>query len=368
MSNTRRIHRVSDKKINEFLQAIEDGRVLAVQDLLDDYRRLLDSDRNGWKPFVNAAYYGRTEIVKLLLKAGADINQTDGHGRTPLIAALENQKYETAKFLLEAGADPDKAGGSDDGTTPMYIAVMTDNVSMVKLLLEYDADPNKPDGRGRVPLNYAVNHDNNRMIKLLLANNANPNWEDDNGDTPLYMAAQDGRYRIAELLLNSGANVNIGNADNEKPLNVATQNGHDRIVKLIQERILFRAAMDTISVAKAKGMNQDEALQVFKKTVKKGMKAAGNSDFDVDNSQIHSKLYRYFQGVMRSRNTRTRFGKSNGKKPQKRPSSAVCTRAQKLGVRLTLKRNNKRVYKSEEMLRKQIKNAVTKQNKRKQKK
>ena len=68
-----------------------------------------------------------------------------------------------------------------------------------------------------------------------------------------------------------------------------------------------------------------------------------------------------------SSSSRTRFGKSNGKK-QKRPSSAVCARAQKLGIRLTLKRNNKRVYKSEEVLRKQIKNAVTKQNKRKQKK
>jgi hypothetical protein len=67
-----------------------------------------------------------------------------------------------------------------------------------------------------------------------------------------------------------------------------------------------------------------------------------------------------------SSRTNSRFGK--GKKPQKRPSKAVCTRAQKLGIRLTLKRNNKRVYKSEEMLRKQIKNAVTKQNKRKQQK
>jgi len=68
--------------------------------------------------------------------------------------------------------------------------------------------------------------------------------------------------------------------------------------------------------------------------------------------------------------TRTRFGKSksNDKKPQKRPSSAVCTRAQKLGVRLTLKRNNKRVYKSEEMLRVQIKNAVTKRKSKQSKK
>ena len=45
-------------------------------------------------------------------------------------------------------------------------------------------------------------------------------------------------------------------------------------------------------------------------------------DFDVDSDNAQAKLYRYFKGVMRSRNTRTRFGKSNGKK-QKRPSRST---------------------------------------------
>jgi ankyrin repeat protein len=233
---------------------------------------------------------------------------------------------------------------------------------------------------GWAPLFIAVYYGHDRIVKLLLDSGADINKADNDGWTPLYFAAQNGYVEIVQLLLEAGADINKAkNNGIMTPLFAAVYYGHDRIVKLIQERILFRAAMDTASMAEARGMIQDVAFEVFKKTVKESMKAAGDSDFDVDNSQIHSKLYNYFQGIMKSRHnkrsktlkrTRTRFGKGKGKskskKPQKRPSSAVCTRAQKLGIRLTLKRNNKRVYKSEEMLRAQIKNAVIKRNKRKQ--
>jgi len=180
--------------------------------------------------------------------------------------------------------------------------------------------------------------------------------------TPLMVAAFHNRVQIAKLLLENGAGTDINKKDDmfrKTPLMYAMKRGFDQFVKLIQGYILFNSAM---------GMNQDETFEVYQRVVKRGMKDAGDSDYDVEENR--KLLADVFEKAMKKRNerirTNSRFGK--GKKPQKRPSNAVCTRAQKLGIRLTLKRNNKRVYKSEEVLRKQIKNAVTKQNKRKQQK
>jgi hypothetical protein len=129
--------------------------------------------------------------------------------------------------------------------------------------------------------------------------------------------------------------------------------------------------------------------------VKGDMEDAGDSKFDVDNKNVHTKLNEYFEKIMKIRGpslrrilearrarasssssssssssttggsrSRTKSGKRKSKRSQRRPPNAVCTRAQKLGIRLTVKRNNKRVYKSEEVLRTQIKNAINRQNRK----
>jgi hypothetical protein len=123
-----------------------------------------------------------------------------------------------------------------------------------------------------------------------------------------------------------------------------------------------------------KNMTQDEALEVFLKLVKDQMKKAG-SEMNVEDGPTRNKLYKYFKRVnirmgsmtqQREHDSRTRRetnfwagGSSRKRKVStaKRPSNAACTRAQKLGIRLTRTRNGKRVYKTESMLRTQIKNA-----------
>lgn len=62
------------------------------------------------------------------------------------------------------------------------------------------------------------------------------------------------------------------------------------------------------------------------------------------------------------------FGKKRKtRKVVKKPSKVLRTRAKKLGVRVTLKRGNKRVYKSEKVLKKQIKSAIKRKKKSKKK-
>jgi ankyrin repeat protein len=179
----------------------------------------------------------------------------------------------------------------------------------------------------------AVSFGHEECIKMLLDSGANINKADKDGVTPLYIAVEKNRPRIVELLVDVGADINKPTKDGSTPLYVAVEKVRVQIVRLLLDSGADPSKDNDIGwtplyLAEQKG--NDKIIKLIKANINK---------------------------------TKAKFGK----KPQKRPSSAVCTRAQKLGVRLTLKRNNKRVYKSEEMLRKQIKNAVTKRKQQKQK-
>ena len=420
-------------------------------------------NRQKWTALMFAVSNNRnSDIVELLIENGARVNMQNDHQETALLIATQYRKDEIIRLLLRAGADPNI--GDFRGTTPLLQAAHHGNVDRVRMFLGAGGNIRHKDNDGWTALMHAAQSGNVDTMRLLLERGARVNTSSNYGETPLMIAAGDGHVRAVEFLLDSDANPYALDDRHNSALSLAARYHHDRVVNAIKKYIIFNSAMHAASAAEAMKMNQDEALLFFKKTVKDNMKEIGY-DFDVDSDNAQAKLYRYFKGVMRSRNrrprtlkttnldkkcdfgdytrfnlakldckkltkkqyrkiaikihpdkkshlpeecveeanirtsilnnkyedcnnkrsrtrtnasassssssrTRTRFGKgkSNSKKPQKRPSSAVCARAQKLGVRLTLKRNNKRVYKSEEMLRAQIKNVVTKQNKRKQQK
>jgi len=168
-SNTRRTPTPPTKQnVNGFFRAIDEGDVSKVQDMLNDNRRLLDTNRSGWSPLVRAASKGHTEIVKLLLNAGADIDVLDNKDYTPLLVALERQHDETIKELLKLGADPNKA--DNDGMTPMYIAVYNNAIPLAKLLLKYGADINKR-VKGDTLMQIAIREKHFDMAKWLVKEN-----------------------------------------------------------------------------------------------------------------------------------------------------------------------------------------------------
>lgn len=58
------------------------------------------------RAFSLAAFYGRTEVLRLLYPRGIDQMQLD----KALYKATDNKHLETVKLLLEFGADPDTEG------------------------------------------------------------------------------------------------------------------------------------------------------------------------------------------------------------------------------------------------------------------
>jgi len=67
------------------------------------------ADKNGLRPLLWAAYFGKDAVVEKLLAAGADANKANKNGETPLYLAAYNGKDAVVEKLLLAGADANKA-------------------------------------------------------------------------------------------------------------------------------------------------------------------------------------------------------------------------------------------------------------------
>jgi uncharacterized protein len=60
----------------------------------------------GVTPLMNAAGFGKKEIVELLIKHGADVNAKTQSNYTALMSAAMSGQAEIINILLDAGADP----------------------------------------------------------------------------------------------------------------------------------------------------------------------------------------------------------------------------------------------------------------------
>jgi len=369
---------------------------------------------NSRTPIIAALENERYETTKILLEAGANPNLANKDDETPMYYAMGVSENRFVKLLLKYGANPniqiDKSGRK-----PLWYAIWKQNPEMVRLLLAKGANPNKlnsKDDKNVSPLAHIVEDDDDddddydddyvfKIVKLLLDAGADIK----NSSARFIKFLYDNPREFPNKEYNKLIRKNF------KPMNPRTNcevdvfGGNYRLSKTNitrtspskPNRLLVWVAIPTPSNKKYERTEYDclslekyIEIVVLKDNIhpitRKKIQTHRVRFYYVDPTAVKSAATK-IQAVVRGHRTRSRIVKSRtnsntssssssrtnsrfgkGKGPQKRPSSTVCTRAQKLGVRLTLKRNNKRVYKSEEMLRKQIKNAVTKQNKRKQQK
>jgi uncharacterized protein len=102
--------------------AVIDGDVARLQNLLASGSDPGAADDNGWTPLHFAAQESAAEVVQLLLKAGAAIDPPDAHGNTPLFRAVFNSRGngEVIRLLRAAGADP--LAKNAHGNSPLSLA------------------------------------------------------------------------------------------------------------------------------------------------------------------------------------------------------------------------------------------------------
>ena len=161
-----------------------------------------------------AARDGKLAAVQALIDNAADLNIRDAEGSTPAILATLNGHYEIAAALLEAGADPNVQDKM--GRTVLFVATDMhtldanprpgpkpygdlDSLDIIRLSLEKGADPN-----------LALE----TVLPAWLAQGSLHNSLLNKGATPLLRAAMSGDIEVINLLLAAGADPHLQTAEN----------------------------------------------------------------------------------------------------------------------------------------------------------
>nr|XP_056701367.1 2-5A-dependent ribonuclease [Euleptes europaea] len=166
----------------------------------------------------NAVQDGSIEQVQQLLEEGLDINVKVKFGWTPLLSAVQGGKVELVRFLLDQGADP--CAKKDNGATSFIIAGITGNVMLLELFLSKGSEINEHDDNGFTAFMEAAWYGKEEALRFLHGRGADVNLGrivdeekrclNKGGATALMDAARRGHFAIVQALVDEmNADVNI---------------------------------------------------------------------------------------------------------------------------------------------------------------
>ncbi|MEE2681942.1 MAG: ankyrin repeat domain-containing protein [Planctomycetota bacterium] len=192
-----------------------------------------------------ASDYGQPEVVQLLIDFGADVDARNRDQGTACLGAAFFGRTNCLRILIASGADPTLA--NKDGITPMF-ATYADRgfTQMIADLLQMEIDfaavergreacreilgpyypgfnPPRPpasDGGSSEALFVAIAMGDLAGLNRLLAAGADLRVRDSFGSTPLGVAAFLGRSACMSALIRAGADPRAPNADGSTPIQV----------------------------------------------------------------------------------------------------------------------------------------------------
>lgn len=208
-------------------QAIAQGKLAPVQDLLAQHRQLLNQCLyDGATPLHQAATAGQRDIVTFLL-AHPDIepNTPDAEGHTALHRLAQDGLIAAAfPLLMHPKTRVDATTPSDD--TAWHLAVASGHAAMAQLLEDHGASTQRRQGRaaaGKTPPGIAIAAHNPPLVGLLQKQDSiDPNGLDSKGWAPLHHAARQGSTQtVLQLLAHRDINVLQEGPDGENLLHFA---------------------------------------------------------------------------------------------------------------------------------------------------
>jgi ankyrin repeat protein len=191
--------------------------------------------QTGATPINEAAFMGKTEIVRYLLQFHPDLGIPDKRGYGPLDNAIRMRKEDAAQLLLEA--EPKEHQTAQFLGKTMEAATQKDESVTVAALLRHGALANDLLPSGASLLDVAAFGGAGKVVRLLLDNGADPNLSGRNGATPLEDASLKGFDSIVSMLLDHGALVNqLNSGSGTTALYAAASFGKGAVVKLLLSR------------------------------------------------------------------------------------------------------------------------------------
>lgn len=189
--------------------AVEQGDISLILQLLDDGADMNATDQQGRTPLMIAVHTNRLDVFKLFIEKGANINIQDHLYDNPLLYAGAEGLLPFVKASLEAGADTtitNRFGG-----TALIPAADRGHVAVVKeLLTSSDVNINHVNNLGWTALLEAIilgdgGADHQAVVTLLIEHGADVNLPDYQGITPLQHAKGRGFTEMIEALEQAGA-------------------------------------------------------------------------------------------------------------------------------------------------------------------
>jgi len=114
----------------------------------------LEGENKKSNDFKNALKQGDLSSVENLIQRGARVNKEWEDGDTPLSIAICNENLDLIKYLVEHGANINQKYGKDDDT-PLHDAVIMGNKNIVKYLVRKGAHVNRKNYQEKTPIDIA---------------------------------------------------------------------------------------------------------------------------------------------------------------------------------------------------------------------
>ncbi len=154
---------------------------------------------------VEAALYGKADVVEKALEQGYAVNDPDQEKRTVLMYAAFNGQTPIVKTLIAAGADVN-ARDTIGTSALMFAASAPNGKDAASALLEAGAKINMVDDNEHFSaLMWAAAEGQAENVEFLLANGADLTLKDVDGDTAESFAAKAGHAAVVKILRDAAA-------------------------------------------------------------------------------------------------------------------------------------------------------------------
>jgi ankyrin repeat protein len=150
---------------NSLFEAVADGNVAAVEQLLVAGADVDSRERDQATPLIKAALEAQFDVAQLLITKGANVMARNSGGFTPLHAAAFSGSLPISKLLLHHGAALDDAANKA-GVTPLMVAGEENHVALAAFLLSEGADVGHPEAHGYTPITRAIWKGNTDIVRL----------------------------------------------------------------------------------------------------------------------------------------------------------------------------------------------------------